>query len=307
MPEPPRTPYYMSYTVAFDASLYRSYDPKTDRGQQLLNPGGLARQRSLHTFLGDGLGGEAVPVGGDLTYWLNTLDGWSFESEPGAAQPRIQRRFRTQGFGSEMRLHVTLSADHDYLPSLIETYWCDTKTRCEEFKVEQFQRAGPEGVWVPVRAWHTGYYRKAVYPAGVSEESYRTMTPAAKKSVDPLITFEARRLGPPHLFVIDPATVKINEPLPDSVFVLDFPEKSIVFDQKSQKALFGGKYPIPERNEKSVRASRRGFWSDKGLLFWVGFGMNACAAVAIVVIVIRRRRRRRPAPAELTPRGGDSA
>jgi hypothetical protein len=130
---------YANFTAAFDGSLYRIYKPSTNTGSQLQYQGQLDCWRSMHSLLGDGIGGYGEMVGADLTFWLNKPEGWSFESEPGAVRPRIKRYYKSGGHQSGMRMHITLAPEHDYLPCLIETFWCDTRTECYQYKIEHFQ------------------------------------------------------------------------------------------------------------------------------------------------------------------------
>jgi hypothetical protein len=112
----------------------------------------------------------------------------------------------------------------------------------------------PEGIWVPTRGRIQGFYRAAVYPEGVTLESYAKMTAEEKSRIDPLFTFRARRSTAPHLILIDPQSIKINRNLPDAEFLIEYPPSAVVYDEKSGQSLLGGKRPLPKK--VSPRAER---------------------------------------------------
>lgn len=242
---PQKDPIIFFSNATLDGKVYRTFVLPQNRGLQKSYLGELSTFRSLHSFLGDSMGGDpALFAKGNLVDWLNTPSGWSFVSEPRAKQPRLKRLYRTDLYASEMRLFVTLSPEHDYLPISYETFWCETETINERLTVEKFHKVKPEGIWIPVRGNYEVFSREAVFPPGITLEMYKEMTPKEKKSVDPKVTWRPISLCAPRLIVIDPQTIKINQKLPDSTFVYDFPPDSLIFDEKTQKVLRGGKEPI---------------------------------------------------------------
>ncbi len=239
---------YLSRRDLFDGNLYRyEWTHKNTGGRRTYSEWLGSYPWSLHTLLGDGLGGDlSAADDANLVHWLSQSSGWSGESKLIAAGPRLTRLYGWKQDPTSMRVEVTLSPEHGYLPSSIETYWCDTQTLCNRVTVEKFHKVMPEGIWVPVRGILQSFYRDVDFPPGVTRALYKKMSAEEKKRVDAKITFKAVPLNVWHVIEIDPQTIKLNQKLADSTFIDNTPAaKPIIWDwRKAQRELLEGKDSI---------------------------------------------------------------
>ncbi len=232
-------PQYRASVYAYDGHVYRTFLPGDNWGRRMVTWRRNLVRDSLHSLLGDDLQAAVTPDV-NLVDLLRQPEGWQLESAPDEPQRRITRHYRQRLAGTELELHVGLSPKHDYLPAFFRTVWCDIGTMCEQYRVEQFAQVGPEKIWVPVRARHQHFYREAIFPPGITSEGYQKLTPEQKREIDPQITFRARSLGAPELIEIDPESIKINEPLADKTFDVEFPATAKIEDDVEQQPVAAG-------------------------------------------------------------------
>ena len=252
--------YWVEFTAVFDGDKYRVLNPERNSGLQVLYRDELAPRKSVHTLLGDGIGGGAV-AGANLTSWLSQPEGWGLESPVDAVDPTIVRTFRTDAVGTDMLLRVTLSSRHGFLPRLIETFWCDTNSMCARVTSEEFLKVESIDGWVPVRGKCESFYRDAILPTGITLEDYKKLSHDEKRRVDPFVTYQAIPLSSPGIIVVDEGTLKINVAFSGDDFFLKFPEDARIFDEIAGEVLLGGKHRIAaNRKGNAVSASKTVLW-----------------------------------------------
>lgn len=228
--------YYRPLLSAYDGEKYRAYNPD---------------ERSWAAF-----GGLIEPYEmqfRDSGAWLPVILGFNFAESPSRHLWQIIKEDGKvlQGKGDsdgryvdieadykiadkyEKKVVVRLDSDHGYLPSKIEHFRNDTRTKSMEQTIEEFMEP-VSGVWIPVKFKHDQYYTDKILPEGMTVEDIKDLD--VKARIDIGVQYVSIPLGEkneytPKYFVVDSDTIKVNTVLPDSTFMIEFPKGVSVLDR----------------------------------------------------------------------------
>jgi hypothetical protein len=223
---------YQALAHSYDGSVLRTYEREAKGA--MIRPEGrmfsiwrdplflsgigfdLELNRNLDALLGDC---EIVPAP---------------ETTNGVTAVRGQARL----FGQDCEITVWIDPAHGWLPKRIEVFEKARRFVSMRIVNDQFAEAAP-GVWIVARGEETNYYvDDIIFPPGVTRETVKDLDPAAAADVLARSITVAKRLGlGTQTYVLDPRTVRVNQPIDAARFRIEFPEGTTIFDSTHQPPL----------------------------------------------------------------------
>jgi thiol-disulfide isomerase/thioredoxin len=204
----------------------------------------------LRTFNRDGKGGLVKPLDGTFTVWRNPLRliGIGFGLEPrrdlgalleGARLVSLPDTPATikvlkgdyRDYGQDLELTTWIDTEHGHLPRRIEVF--EKARRFVTWRVvnDDIREVAP-GDWMALRGSETGFYVADLrLPARMTRDGLQALARAAQAAVMAKAEVMPGTLGlGTQTWIVDPRGLRLNQPIPRSRFVLDYPEGTRLYD-----------------------------------------------------------------------------
>ena len=186
----------------------------------------------------------------------------SREKHGGADEPRILMSCTFEESGETLALRASLDPQRGYMPVEIVVSDVLLGLPSRRYRIHSLVEA-QDGVWIPLCGDETIYATFLKIPPGMTEDAYRSameqqyseqlrrLNDARKEGLPAAeiarihaeigLEFEARALGVGTMtYVLDPDTLRVNQPIPKSRFDLEFPEGMKVWDDFAQQTITVG-------------------------------------------------------------------
>lgn len=230
------TAYYQPIIAGFDGEEYRAYNPDP-RSRPFL--GGVVKAFEQETRL--------------YHFWIPELMGYHFGEGPSRhlwdllEKARItDDSLKTTGLitleavytvlaVNEMKLIVTVDANHGFLPVRVESLklrYAKEGVRSRLLEVDEFVEAQP-GIWVPVKGRFHMFALEKVLPEGLSRDDIAGKGIEERLAIG--VKYVAKPLGVddgfyPSELIVDKQTLKVNEDISEETFTVVFPDDLRVLD-----------------------------------------------------------------------------
>ncbi len=172
---------------------------------------------------------------------------------PGTPAPIRVLRGDFREYGQDLRITTWIDTKHGHLPRKIEVFEKARRNVTSLVENEEIREVAP-GVWMVTRGAQTNYYAASVqFPGGMSVQDFRKLDPEAQKAMAAQAVFVPGILGlGTQTWIADTATLRLNQAIPRTRFVLDFAEGTKLFDSTHNPPL---RYPYKkERTPEEWRA-----------------------------------------------------
>ena len=132
---------------------------------------------------------------------------------------------------------VWLDAKRDMRPLRFDKcYSVEGKNRWKVInnRVDQIKLTKVNGIWLPIEGVRTYYKRTLQAPEGMAREEFKKLSLSERRIKGTWIV--QRNPATTRKVTIDPNTIKVNQEIPDSSFVIEFPARTKVWDDFLEKA-----------------------------------------------------------------------
>jgi hypothetical protein len=149
----------------------------------------------------------------------------------------VELRAQFEDAGRAVELQVTLEPSHGFLPKKIIEREIDSSIRIIELSVDKFSEVS-NGIWLPIEGRRSLFYKKRIYPEGVSEADFQKLSQAEKNAMWPKIKLIESLMGSGEEFIkIIPNSISVNHPIAKDRFSIAFPVGTMIWDDRLQYAV----------------------------------------------------------------------
>lgn len=225
---------YQTQVVVCDGHVVKLFTPESQTGRVSTEVEVMSSVQTPFLLLGKPFNDVPAQSIGDL------LEGTELSSDPDAPAGLLVLR-KTQELGGRESLGIKLWVDsaRGFTVVLAETTRLRTRTRSRLVAIDDLLETSP-GIWFPVRGYMTSY-------AAITPERFADgKTPAEMNGLPPDVvddivsrtTFDVRPNGMgTYWFIVEPKTLRINQPLNQEKVEFTFPPGSNYFDEVLNKAI----------------------------------------------------------------------
>ncbi|SFI08943.1 hypothetical protein [Planctomicrobium piriforme] len=236
---------YRHFERAFDGIQYQTFDIERRSGFVSRYHHETTVYCTLSILLGDNLVAADDPRP-SLVDWLNDPVEWQVLADE-ASQVTLERTVSTEAIPTPLRIQVSLSRNHGFLPCAAEIFFCDTQTMSQRIKVTKFIQTGAHQHWIPVSGTHEAFYRDPILPEGITQESYARMSDSDREAVDRLVKWQAKPLVSKNHLEVEEQSIELNPELTGDDFLITYPR-----DARILREIDSDGNPVPRKRQERL-------------------------------------------------------